>query len=87
MDVLGVVEEVTHDGNIIVRGTVTPEYGNIVYDSKKKKIGSVKRVFGPVDSPYISVTPSDKTVLKSISGKNVYFEGETQYGKNKRRNG
>jgi len=87
MDILGVVEEVTHDGNIIVRGTVTPEYGNTVYDSKKNKIGSVKRIFGPVDSPYVSVAPADKTVLKSISGKNVYFERETQHGKNKRRNG
>jgi len=86
MDILGVVEEVTHDGNIIVRGTVTPEYGNIVYDSKKNKIGSVKRIFGPVDGPYVSVTPVDKTVLVSISGKNVYFERGTQHGKNKRRN-
>ena len=86
MDVLGVVEEVTHDGNIIVRGAVTPEYGNIVYDSKKNKIGSVKRIFGPVDGPYVSVAPVDKTVLVSISGKNVYFEKGAQYGKNKRRN-
>ncbi|MCL2143312.1 MAG: Gar1/Naf1 family protein [Methanomassiliicoccaceae archaeon] len=87
MDVLGVVEDVTHEGIIIVIGDVTPEYGNIVYDSKQKRIGSVKRIFGPVDGPYISVAPSDKNVLKNITGKKVYFEKGAQYGKNKRRNG
>jgi len=86
MDVLGVVEDVTHEGTIIVRGDVTPEYGNLVYDSKQKRIGSVKRIFGPVDGPYISVAPLDKTVLVNITGKKVYFEKGTQYGKNKRRN-
>ena len=86
MDILGVVEEVTHEGNIIVKGTVTPEYGNLVYDSKKKKIGVVKRVFGPVDGPYVSVAPVDRSVLINISGRSVYFEKGAQHGKNKRRN-
>jgi len=86
MDILGVVEEVTHDGNIIVRGNVTPEYGNIVYDSDKKKIGTVKRVFGPVDRPYVSVAPANRSVSVGISGRNVYFEKGAQHGKNKRRN-
>ena len=86
MDFLGVVEDVSHDGNIIVRGTATPEYGNIVYDSGRRKIGSVKRVFGPVGSPYISVTPADRSVLTDISGNKVYFEKGAQHGKNKRRN-
>jgi RNA-binding protein len=86
MDVLGVVEDVSGEGLIIVRGDVTPEYGNAVYDSKQKRIGTVKRIFGPVDRPYISVVPSDRSVLSGISGKKVYFEGGAQYGKNKRRN-
>jgi len=86
MDVLGVVEEVTHEGMIIVRGDVTPEYGNIVYDAKQKKIGSVKRIFGPVDRPYVSVAPSDKAVPANIAGKKLYFEKGAQHGKNKRRN-
>jgi RNA-binding protein len=86
MDILGVVEDVSGEGLIIVRGDVTPEHGNIVYDFKQNKIGTVKRIFGPVDRPYISVTPADKTILKNISGKKVYFEKGAQYGKNKRRN-
>ena len=85
MDVLGIVETVSHEGLIIVRGDAVPDHGNIVYGADQKKIGKVKRVFGPVDRPYISVIPSDKSVLKNIPGKKVYFEG-VHYGKNKRRN-
>ena len=86
MDFLGVVEEVTSDGKIIVIGETAPETGDRVFDAKRKHIGSVKRIFGPVDSPYVSIAPVDKTVLANISGKKVYFEGATRYGKNKRRN-
>jgi len=86
IDVLGIVEDVTGDGIIIVRGDNVPDHGNIVYDAKQKRIGSVKRIFGPVERPYISVAPFDRTVLKNISGKKVYFDRGDQYGKNKRRN-
>ena len=86
MDFLGVVEEVTSDGRMIVIGETAPEIGDPVFDSKQKHIGSVKRIFGPVEKPYVSVVPSDKAVLTGISGKKVYFEGATRYGKNKRRN-
>ena len=86
MDVLGVVEDVSHEGLIIIRGEVAPDHGNIVYDAKQNRIGTVKRIFGPVDGPYVSVVPSDKNILKNISGKKVYFERGAQHGKNKRRN-
>jgi RNA-binding protein len=86
MDFLGVAEEVTSDGKIIVLGVITPGVGDPVFDAKQKRIGSVKRVFGPVDGPYVSVAPADKSVLSGISGKKVYFEGATSHGKNKRRN-
>jgi rRNA processing protein Gar1 len=48
-------------------------------------VGVVRRVFGPVSCPYITVTPIEKSVLVNISGKKVYFERVTQHGKNKRR--
>ena len=86
MDVLGVAEVVSNEGLIIIRGDVTPEYGDIVYDAKQKRMGTVKRVFGPVDRPYISVVPSDRIVPADIPGKKVYFERGVQHGKNKRRN-
>lgn len=86
MDFLGVAEEITSDGKIVVRGVTAPEVGDPVFDPKQKRIGSVKRIFGPVDSPYVSVVPVDKSVLTNISGKKVYFEGATRHGKNKGRN-
>ena len=86
MDVLGIVENVSHEGLIIIRGNTAPDRGNTVYDAKQKRIGTVKRVFGPVDRPYISVIPSDRNILPDISGRKVYFERGTHYGKNKRRN-
>ena len=85
MDVLGIVENVSHEGLIIIRGDAVPDHGNIVYDAGKKRIGRVKRVFGPVERPYISVIPSDGSVLKDISGKKVYFERGVHYAKGKRR--
>ena len=86
MDVLGIVENVSHEGLLIIRGDAVPDHGSIVYGADKKRIGKVKRVFGPVERPYISVIPSDKAVLENISGKNVYFERGVHHGKNKRRN-
>jgi RNA-binding protein len=84
MDVFGVVEDVSHEGLIIVRSDAAPDHGDVVYDEKQKRIGTVKRVFGPVDRPYVSVVPAEKP-MKNISGRKVYFEKGGQYGKNKRR--
>lgn len=86
MEFLGTVEEITTEGRIVVKGVAAPEPGDSVFDSKQKRIGTVRRIFGPVDSPYVSVVPSDKTVLANITGKKTYFEGATRHGKNKRRN-
>lgn len=86
MDFLGVIEEITIDGKAIVRGSVTPNNNDPVFDQKMKRIGFVRRVFGPVDSPYVTVNPIDKTALVNAVGKKVYYEGDPQYGKGKRRN-
>jgi RNA-binding protein involved in rRNA processing len=86
MDFLGVAEEITTDGRIIVKGVTTPEIGDTVLDAKNKRIGSVKRIFGPVEGPYISVIPSEKSAVIGMVGKKTYFEGATRNGKNKRRN-
>lgn len=86
MEFLGTVEEITTEGRIVVRAVVTPEPGDNVFDQRNTRIGTVKRIFGPVDSPYVSVVPLDRNVIKNISGKKTYFEGATRHGKNKRRN-
>ena len=87
MDYLGEVETITHDGKIIVRAVTTPDVNNTVFDSLEHKIGTVKRVFGPVDSPYVTVLPTTKTDLNGYLNKKTYFKGENRNGKDKGRRG
>ncbi len=86
MDFLGEVETITHDGVLIVRGGGLPDGGDVVFDNRKRRIGRVKRVFGPVERPYVSVVPADKSVLPNVMGRKTYFQGEYRNAKGKRRN-
>ncbi len=85
MDFLGTVEEIGFDGKIISKGPALPNTGDSVFDSRQVRIGKVKRVFGPVDEPYTSVIPDDKSRISGLVGKKLYFEGEISNGKGKRR--
>ena len=87
MQFLGEVETITNDGKIVVRAVNTPEISNTVYDSRERKIGTVKRVFGPVDNPYVTVAPTVKDDLNGLLNKETYFRGENKDGKNKGRRG
>ncbi len=83
MDVLGKVEEITCDGRFIVRCTNTPELGDIVF-RKETKFGTIGRIFGPVDEPYVSINP-----MKGASankGETLLFNRRKHDGKDKRRN-
>ena len=83
MELLGVVEQITCDGRLIVRCSELPDIGSAVFDRKQKRIGTVGRVFGPVDGPYASVSPEGGTLG---IGSETYFRGKTQNAKGKRRN-
>ncbi len=85
MEYLGQVQEVTLEGKLIVKGAITPRPGSIVYDQRQRRIGRVKRIFGPVDSPFISVEPSKDEKLLNTLGKNLYIDGVENNGKGKRR--
>jgi RNA-binding protein len=84
MDFLGKVKEVTPDGRLIVRCADLPEIGDVVFDERQNKIGTVKRVFGPVDGPYASVTAST-AVTETILGTDLYTRGGNDIGKHKGR--
>ena len=85
MKVLGTVQEIAYDGKLIVRGAITPRPRARVVDNRKRVLGSVRRVFGPIDSPYISVETTGDHSLMSIIGKQVYVEGVEGHGKGKGR--
>ncbi len=84
MKVLGKVEEITGDGRLIVQCSELPEMGQSVFDSQNRKIGIVKRVFGPVEGPYASVK-ADIPISEKARGTEVYSNGGKSNGKAKGR--
>lgn len=85
MDYLGVVETVSGEERFVVKAEMTPEVNDQVFDQKGTKLGTVKRIFGPVDGPYVTVVADSKSILTDIPGKKIYFRGEKGNGKGKRR--
>jgi len=88
MKFLGEVQEVAYDGKLIVKGVFAPQPRDAVLDNRKRPIGRVVRVFGPVAGPYVSVeVPGGQNLLSAV-GKQVYIEGVEERGKgSKRRDG
>ena len=85
LDCLGRVESVSGEGRFVVRSTSAPEINETVYDSKGRKMGTVKRIFGPVDGPFVTVAADDPTALADIVGEQVYHKGESRNAKGKRK--
>lgn len=87
MESLGRVEEITCDGRIIVECKDLPDMGSTVFDGNRQRIGVVRKVFGPVNGPYASVSPDGKLPLEKLRGKELFYNrGKEQNGKTKRRN-
>lgn len=87
MDFLGNVEEITCDGRLIVQCQNLPDIGDPVFDRKQTRIGTIGRVFGPVDGPYASVSISRNDEKPTLpKGSELFFRGKNQNGKGKRRN-
>ena len=83
MEVLGTVEEITCDGRMIVRCNEPPDIGTAVFNREQVRIGTVGRVFGPVDGPYASVSPEGGP---AGIGTQTFYRGNKQNAKGKRRN-
>lgn len=49
-----------------------PNVGTLVVDSDLKTVGRVVDIFGPVDQPYIAVSPNGGVVLPSLLGEKLY---------------
>ncbi|MDQ2052283.1 Gar1/Naf1 family protein [Natronolimnohabitans sp. A-GB9] len=48
------------------------EIGTMVVDDSLESVGRVVDVFGPVERPYIAVTPDDDVHLPSLVGSTLY---------------
>ena len=86
MRLLGVVQDISHDGKLIVKARFAPRIKEIVRDNLKGEIGRVSKVFGPVRSPYVAIEPRNEQRTLAVLGKEVYVQEEGDHGKGKRRN-
>ena len=85
MECLGCVETVSGEGRFVVKAVTVPEMNEAVFDSEGKKMGIVKRIFGPIEGPYVTVNADENVRLTEITGKKVYRKGEIKNAKGKRK--
>ncbi|MCU0851695.1 MAG: Gar1/Naf1 family protein [Thermoplasmata archaeon] len=85
MRLLGVIQDISHDGKLIVKARFPPNPREIVRDNLKAEIGRVVKVFGPVRSPYVAIEPRRELKTLAVLGKEVYVQQERDDGKGKRR--
>jgi rRNA processing protein Gar1 len=81
---LGVVQDISHDGKLILKARFPPRNRVIVRDNRKNEVGRVFRVFGPTHSPYVSIRPRTDIKTLAVLGKEVYVDEEGEHGKGKR---
>ena len=64
----------TAQGLAVVRapGEEYPDLGTEVVDEQLDAVGRVVDVFGPVDRPYLAVSPSADAALASLVGSKLY---------------
>lgn len=82
MQLLGKVLHLVSRG-MVIQGGKAPRLGEAVLDSKKRKIGNVSDIFGPVNSPYLLIKPVSilsRADLEGLVGSDVYM-GEKDAGR------
>ncbi|MEM2111870.1 MAG: Gar1/Naf1 family protein [Candidatus Bathyarchaeia archaeon] len=67
MKEIGRVIHISPCGKAVVKAQKTPKIGEIVFDEKKKPIGRIFDVFGPIISPYVEVdVKNPQEVVNSV---------------------
>ncbi len=63
-------------GLLVVRAPdgTAPDLGTPVVDEVLDDVGHVVDVFGPVERPYVAVTPTDGVVPTDVLGEKLYAE-------------
>jgi len=81
---LGQVLHISSDGNLILRAEEPSKIGAKVIDGHKRRVGVVLDVFGPIDSPYISVKP-ESADAEGLVGRSLFILQRKKRGRRKRR--
>jgi len=70
---LGVISNITYSGLLLVRAELTPKIGDTVLDPRKRKVGNVTKIFGPTESPFVTIKPSEKKASLDLIGKELFL--------------
>ncbi len=71
---VGEVENITSEGQFILRTDSKVKVGSTVTDRSQRIVGRITRVFGPVKRPYVSVAPKNKkNAGLAMMGKKLYL--------------
>jgi len=81
---LGIVENLSYDGTVLVRSEFAPPLGAPVMDKREKHLGSVVKVFGPVQQPFTAIRPAQAPAL-GLVGTDVYMQERTPHAQQKDR--
>ena len=81
---LGHVLHIGSDGSLILKTDRSLRIGSKVFNDKMGEVGVVVDVFGPVDSPYLSVKPEVADSGKLVGKDLVILQHEKVRGKGKR---
>ena len=84
MELLGCIETISGEGRFVVRAVTVPEVNETIFTHDGKRLGTVKRIFGPVEGPYVTVVAEDGAA--AVTGIEVYHKGEIKNAKRKRKN-
>ena len=72
MQKLGKIENITDDGNFLIKAGSTPRPGTQVFNGRNQPLGWVATIIGPVKAPYLIVRPRDVKRAFSQVGKEAY---------------
>lgn len=85
MKALGVVSDINHRGELLVKGKDAFDSGIPVFDARKAPVGTVLRTFGPVSSPYILIKSKGLSDGEKMGLMNQdLYAGERETGRKRR---
>ena len=74
MKYVGKIDDIIFNGKFIIRTTFKPKFGGTVVNKHKQTIGKIHQIIGPVNKPYIIITPNkDLKASFEIIGTDVYI--------------
>ena len=74
MKCVGKIDDIIFNGKFIVRTSFKPKFGITVVNKHKETIGKIHQIVGPVNKPYVIITPNkDLKASFDMIGTNVYI--------------